>query len=686
MCTFRIFIEMEGIFLLLFYFIQFSKSDSFTRELPFVPIFYTHPETNHQLIYDFFDFRHLNNSLSSTKTLKKCMEIFHNVELNSIDSSKCMKDLESLAEKEKNGDSYFLLGTIHEYGLFLNKMNDTLARHFYKCGSRIGHYECQSSYAFFLRYGFGGKENQSKANALTKAARKNESITSILQMSSDLFYTNINSSTACHNSYRLLEPLARIVLNNLSYFRKSSFKEITRLSAKSLPKDKSDEEIIFQNIIKKKAEERTPENFISLANFYLRDRKPNILQAISILEEAINRKIPNAKSLLAILYLEGIFVEKNEELGEKLLVEAYTDSEPVAMTEVWATYLLQNDRNHNHDYYKDTSFYALSLLNKRNSNQQQNEQKNEKNNNNNNEINFFDLNHHKQIEIAVNGLNQIIKHGDPSSLYYCGLLLTEGSASLKKNHLYAMIYFQKALSLQNLPVIFTRAALSYRNVVYKDHNCENSWKDLHLFCELSFLFDDSKLAYKAIYHHDLEYALRIYQRLADLGSETSAWNAEVLCEHLKLNSSIWIYLQVKKQNENATRRLVEKQKKEGKIDYAINTMKNIAKLTPKDTFSYAMLIRKKNFTECLISLNHSKQMVNGSELAVTLTLGYLFIENLPQTLLSILTFNFKNSDVDQFIFEYLHMIVHIFIIFITLLLIYVILGMRLQSLNGYDAK
>lgn len=58
-----------------------------------------------------------------------------------------------------------------------------------------------------------------------------------------------------------------------------------------------------------------------------------------------------------------------------------------------------------------------------------------------------------------------------------------------------------------------------------------------LFLELSFLFDDARIASKAVGKRDLKYVLRMHERLADLGSEAAGWNAERLSLELGVNES-----------------------------------------------------------------------------------------------------------------------------------------------------
>lgn len=161
------------------------------------------------------------------------------------------------------------------------------------------------------------------------------------------------------------------------------------------------------------------------------------------------------------------------------------------------------------------------------------------------------------------------------------------------------------------------------------HHVEHrSLKDLFLFCELSFLFDSAYQAWKAIQHKDYEFALRIYQHLADQGSEAAMWNSERLSEDLRRNSTDWFMLQVAMGFYTALYSLGEKKYQKGEIESAKKLWKEVAYKEPHAAFRYAWVCRN-NFSESLKYLKLTLLKRSKSFLIIYPTIFIVFILNIP---------------------------------------------------------
>jgi hypothetical protein len=149
-----------------------------------------------------------------------------------------------------------------------------------------------------------------------------------------------------------------------------------------------------------------------------------------------------------------------------------------------------------------------------------------------------------------------------------------------------------------------------------------------LFCELSFLYSSTRQAWRAVQHKDFEYALRIYQHLADQGSEAAMWNSEQLTEDLHQNSTEWFMLQVAMGFHTALYHLGERKFRNGEIEEAKKIWKSTASKEVRSAFRYGWANRD-NFSESIHFLNMTLNKRHGSFLLIYPMMFLVFIINIP---------------------------------------------------------
>ena len=147
---------------------------------------------------------HIDSKSSHGKVLKSAV-----LNLNrNINISYNIDKLEQLVIL-KNGNAAFILGVIHEFGLFNNEIDDKKAHRYYELGSKYGNLECKSSLAYFYRYGIGGLQPDiQKATQLTKESM-GKCIFSTLRMAM-MFY----EENQIEKAVSIILPIASLTINN----------------------------------------------------------------------------------------------------------------------------------------------------------------------------------------------------------------------------------------------------------------------------------------------------------------------------------------------------------------------------------------------------------------------------------------------------------------------------------------
>jgi TPR repeat protein len=454
-----------------------------------------------------------------------------------------------------SGDAAYLLGTISEFGLFQQPQNDTTARRLYKLGAAHGSAECQANLAFFLRYGIGGSRNLPRSVALTEAC-KDRSVWAMLH-SSFAHHFGLSVPASCDVGFReLLEP-ARIVLSNSSLLRRAANPGVRRLVPGRLPPDPTFQERAMKEFHRSDALTGNGFAFLMLSHFYY--ERHHLSKAKRYAQQAADAGIADGLwTLYAIAPSEienaASFLDNATQLGS-------TD----AMVDLASIFLASGDpgtRQKGHDM-----------------------------------------------------LWQGVSRGSAQAFYRVGMELLAGKAPFPRNLSMVATAFFEAERRAHHAALFQQAALGYGRVDKFDCSCDAALRKLLLFAELSFLFDDAAVAFSAVETRDLNYALRIYQRLADMGSEAAAWNAEVLAKEVGANASDWFELQVAMQFAVALRRRGEEKLSQGDVDAGIQLMKKAAASDLSAKFTLAWALRKTAWNESLESFEKIKQYYGMSVIA-----------------------------------------------------------------------
>jgi tetratricopeptide (TPR) repeat protein len=184
---------------------------------------------------------------------------------------------------------------------------------------------------------------------------------------------------------------------------------------------------------------------------------------------------------------------------------------------------------------------------------------------------------------------------------------------------------------------------------------------------------------------DYEYALRIYQRLADMGSEAAAWNAERLSTEMGLNASDWFDLQVQMNFGVALHRLAEKQIEKGDVKLALKTLSRAAKKEPGAAFSLGWSHRKTSLLKTRKYMDRSVSMKAKARLPVTLAWLWIFLERLPIAIMDY--FRHQESDSLRFVSDVLRSWHGLGIFALWLIGLYILIAIRVRiSFAQQDAE
>jgi TPR repeat protein len=449
-------------------------SSSFSRSFPFVPIVLPHPTSSDNQVRDFFDLLHLKNGHTGTRVIRTCVANLK----DGKSTGKSLERLDSLVEAG-NPDALFIVGTIHEFGLFGRPSNDTLARHLYSLGARSGHSECQANLAFMLRYGLGGPRDEAQASSLTTASR-GKSVWSTLHASLEHHF-GINAPESCHLAFRGLRSLAETVLLNTSMLRMLGNIGVTRLPHTGLPSNSRESR---REVDRLQAARGDPRSHIALGISHLRSSPPEVDEARRHFTRALELDATIGDAYL-FMYVCGLLTGRMELDPLRYAAER---GNLRAQAELGRIYLASGD--------PAIRWRGRQLIDG------------------------------SVAERSIDGI------------YWLAIGCLWGEFPYERNVSRAVELLHFCRRHGHFGSIYQLASLGYDRVE-SEWSCDKSLRALTLFFELSFLFDDASVAWGAVANRDLPFALRIYQRLADMGSEAAAWNAERLAGELRADPADW---------------------------------------------------------------------------------------------------------------------------------------------------
>jgi TPR repeat protein len=543
--------------------LSLCESASFARTFPFTPIFLPHPTRSELMIRDFFDFAHLDPRDPSTERIKTAVANLRSGDL----IRESLSRLRNLTQAG-NPHAAYVLGSIHEFGLFFQTRNDTLARRYYSIGSKSGSPECQANLAFFLRYGIGGPIDIRQASSLTDQSRR-ASIWSLLHTVLAK-QRGISIRKSCKDAFRDLEPLSRAILANSSGLRKFGNLGVKRISVLPTPNAaKPAAEMEFAKIL---AGAGNAQSNIALGRLYLRERPPDYAKAKEHLRRAGEDGVADGWLLLYFIESrEANAAERGVALLEYLKKAAALGS-PHAKTELAKLHLESAD--------PEARAAGASLL------------------------------------------AQSVEAGGIEGAYLLGLEMVRGRSPFAKNVTDAFRLFEICRNHSHHAVLYSLAVLHFQGVAPTRWFCNEALNTLFSFVEKSFVFDDADLAWDAVAAGDLEYALRIYERLADMGSEAAAWNAERISRELGINGSAWTDLLVQMESIEALRKAVEPNDAQELAEAA-------ARVDPKVAFQLGWEKRGKAWRRSEKLFWDAVNLKREAALPVWCARAWSFIEKLP---------------------------------------------------------
>jgi TPR repeat protein len=552
-------------------FLSASASDLY--HFPFTPIFDPHPTKPGFLIRNFFDLAHLPTNDSSTPKLREAVSRLKSGER----VNETLGDLQALVDAAVPAAAY-VLGTIYEFGLFGLPPDDTKARRIYLTGARAGSAECQANLAFFLRYGIGGARDVARAVEHTEMS-KGTSIWSILH-SSMAHHFGIAQPESCDVGFRELLPLATIVLANSSLFRRFANVGVVRLRGDPMTTVPASRQSV-EEWVRIQADAGHPISHMKLGGIYLGRIPREYERARSEYQKAADAGVGDG--FLALYFFEQEESADRDVVttkGQKLLTQALTHGSQEAISEL-GRLLLMNPNP-------------------------------------------------AQREKGKNLLEKSVKLGSVQGMYLLGLELVKGRPPFQQDIPKAKSFFETCRDSTHFGVLFQLAALSYQKTINHDWSCDKCLSLLLFFTELSFLFDDAKVAFDAVVDRDLRYALRLYQRLADMGSEAAASNAERLCQELQIDPSPWFRLQVKMKSDDALNRLAQTQIARGKVGLGLDTLMKAAESDSAAAFRVGWSIRNQSVVDAQTYFRRAVSLKQRAWLPVALAQLWMFVERLPR--------------------------------------------------------
>jgi TPR repeat protein len=282
-----------------------------------------------------------------------------------------------------------------------------------------------------------------------------------------------------------------------------------------------------------------------------------------------------------------------------------------------------------------------------------------------------------RAESLVQGLQEAVLAASPDAMYILGLELLKGEPPFKKNATLAVQFFKSARTLEYHAASYQLANLGYTNLGDLEWSCDDSIWELLSFLETSFLFDDARKAWKAVTARDLPYARRMYERLADMGSDTAAWNAERLCTETGMDGSQWFDLQVKMKHRKAIARLGEKQIEHGELEQGLDNMRKAASSDNAAAFGLAWMLRKSNPVEADVLFERAKMRRNSPKLAVNLAIAWSVIELVPRALVD--WCSGKQTESLAFVHKYIRQCSFPFVIVVEIMALYLLIGARVRA-------
>jgi len=600
--------------LILFCIFLKSSNSSYQRKFPYIPVFVQHGEAK---IVDFFEMNHSNQRLSTIRVIKSCFEKMKN-ESNVL---LCLRKINKLVE-DGDGDSAFIMGTINEYGLFKQPMNDTKARKYYEIGSYSGHSECQSSLGFMLRYGIGGSADIPRALVLTHIAASKNSITAKLTLSF-MYRFGLNVPQSCSTGYQVLDTLSLAIQKGINFDRLTMNPGVSRIFPGKFPTDITRRKISISAY--HKSSSSAAENLLN-GYKYLFGKKPEYDKAESLLKLSGGEGVGFAFGLLGKMYIDGIGVDSDPQIALGFFSKGIEHGDTLSMTEAAKYYL---EKNISEEVVKQAKLVLISAA----------------------------------------------SQNDPMALHDLGLRYLKGYPPFEYNIGSGLNYINQAADLSHLPSIFLISKLIYSGVSAVQ-DCNESLRLLTLATELSFIFDDSRRAWNAVAKEDHFFALRKYQRLADWGSEASMWNSEKLCEFLKLDPTPWFDLQVKMGFHTALQKLGEKQLDEGNEEKAKDTWRKASDKESRAAFSLGISEKWKP-KEALKYIGKSLELQKDAFIAVRIAQIYISLINTPRGIYDFIL-NKSSQQRDLFV-STLKTYTHTFLLSILFISLYVFVRRRVST-------
>lgn len=537
---------------------------------PDVPVVASTSERKGTQLADYFSLDHLQKKSAEARALKKWVESLAKGENITVN----MKKIYNLG-RDGNPDAAFIVGTIFEYGLFGQPMNDTEARRFYEIGASQKHVQSQSALSFLLFNGYGGEKDEVRALDLAERADAHGSI------SSKLFLATLNHiRTSDHSeTFRMLDSVAAKAIRNLPYLRRTANGGV-KLLDKNLPK---------RNEATEEANEEFSNRLIEAGDILERFHRaikelnavdPNYTKA----EELLNSTLPYYKpsfGVLAAMQMDN-HGNYNEPLKLLMLAANYNDTTAKAII---AQMLLSNDH---------ASPEAL-----------------------------------RQSEEL---LRQSALENNTIALYEYAKRSLEARRFFNGTRDEAADMLRESENAGYLPAIYENTKQMVR-----EHGADEMAVKRHLnLLENMPFFDIAKRAYEAVERGNFRYALRVYEHLASWGSEGAMWNALVLREALGLDTEEFFRLLLLMNNSAALYLQGLQTSSQGESDTAIQLWRKGSSTDPFAAMSLGWMTLD-NPEEAFFHFNHAAVLNPSMRYLACIGKVVVFVKNLPQLISDIIS-------------------------------------------------
>ena len=558
------------------------------RRFPYVPILKQTCKNGNPCVVNFFDLETIDQKSSSYKAFKYCID----GAMLRTNHTSCFRRLNSYYQ-EKNGDAAFILGIINEYGLMGKTANDTIARQYFEDGNAWGHVESAAELGFMLRYGFGGERDLERSVFLTETSADRGSIPALLSLTY-MYRYGLNMPKSCETAYIKLKRIVGVVMKSLKFYRKTGNNGVARVYKGNFPYIDDKKKQSIKRYYEAQYEEDEKDVIFQTAYDNIVDEEnQNITAAITKLKELKDMKYNKAYGILGLIYKEGIGVEINNETAKEYF---YLGS--------------QND--------DARSIFGLGEM-------------------------YYDDPNPTTKEKGSFLIRESTINSCVDGFYSVGLHIANHDDYFYGDENVGITLINISMKVGYLPSFYTMGNLFAKGFI-GEPNCNEGFRLIMLAAELSPLFDDGSRAYRALARGDKEYSLRLYQRLADWGSEAAMWNSQQICEDLKIDSSDWFELQVKMSFHVALKALAKKKLKEGDVDEGINYLYEAARKDAQAAFDYSrILLKKGKISESMDYLRKSMSLKNSAFVACRLQMLYIYLKSLPRGFIDI----FRNRDSDE---------------------------------------